>query len=84
MTLVVTTAEGRRIAGETALDVVREMNDRALIGEPDAWRYMAALARRVRRLTGSPVRTTSPDAFLADLAALGYLSLDPQPGRETG
>lgn len=79
MKLVVTTTEGRRIVGETALEVVREMNDRALIGEPDAWRYMAALARRVKRLTGSPVRTTSAEAFLNDLAALGFLTLEPQP-----
>lgn len=82
MTLVVTTTEGRRIVGDTALEVVREMNDRALIGEADAWRYMAALARRVKRLTGSPVRTTSPDAFLRDLAALGYLTLEPQTGAQ--
>jgi hypothetical protein len=68
--------DGRCLEGDTALDVVRKMNRRALIGEPDPWRYMIALARRVRRLTGVGVRTTSPETFLLDLAAAGVLTVE--------
>jgi len=72
----VTMPDGRCLEGDTALEVVRKMNRRALIGEPDPWRYMIALARRVRRLTGTGVRTTSPETFLLDLAAAGVLTVE--------
>jgi len=75
MAVVVTTGEGMRIEGETALDVVRELNERALIGEADPWRYMAAAARRVQRLRGVKVHTTSAELFLRDMAAVGLLGI---------
>jgi hypothetical protein len=82
--ITVTMLDGRRITGATALDVVREMNRRALIGEADAWRYMIALSKRVRRLRGTRVRTSSPEAFLFDMAAAGILHVERRvrPGRD--
>jgi hypothetical protein len=76
MSVTIITNEGNRITGETALDVVSQMNARALLGEPDAWRYMITLAGRVQRLRGSIIRTTSPALFLEDLAAAGFITLD--------
>ena len=76
MSVTVITTEGTRITGESALDVVRQLNERALIGEPDAWRYMVTLSARVRRLCGAVIRTTSPSTFLADMAAAGYVALE--------
>jgi len=75
MAITIQTNEGTRISGDTALDVVSEMNARALIGESDAWRYMVVLASRVRQLSGATIRTTSPEMFLADLAAASYITL---------
>lgn len=75
MSICVLTREGTRIVGDTALDVVRQMNDRALIGESDAWRYMVVMAQRIKRLGGAPVRATSPGAFLCDLAAAELINL---------
>lgn len=76
MAVTITTNEGTHISGETALDVVQQMNQRALIGEADAWRYMVSLAGRIRRLHGTAVRTASPAQFLVDLAAGGFITLD--------
>jgi hypothetical protein len=68
--------DGSRITGDSALDVVRQMNARALIGEPDAWRYMVQMSKRVLALRGATVRTTSASLFLHDMAAAGLLELE--------
>lgn len=76
MSVTIVTQEGRHISAETALDVVREMNSRALIREKDAWRYMVVLSRRIRDLSGDTVRTTTPGEFLRDLQHAGFISLE--------
>jgi hypothetical protein len=80
MSVTIVTREGRRITAETALEVVSEMNQRALIGEPDAWRYMHALAKRIRAVTGEFVRTGSADEFLSDLEGAGFITIEELPG----
>lgn len=79
MSVTIVTREGRRITADTALEVVSEMNERALIGEPDAWRYMHALAKRILVLTGASVRTGTARQFLSDLDEAGFITIEELP-----
>jgi hypothetical protein len=76
MSVSIITREGRKISADSALAVVREMNSRALIREKDAWRYMHSLSRRIRNLTGTTVRTTTPGVFLRDLQHAGFITVE--------
>lgn len=69
------TGEGSEFEAETALDAVRELNSRALIGEADAWRYMLRVAERMRQVAGCRIRTHDPSTFLHDMSAAGWLEV---------
>lgn len=75
---VATFEDGRRYPGATALDVINAMkNDGILTFAKDVPEYMEFVARQAMRLEGQTVRLDSPEVFLADLAAFGYLTLEP-------
>ncbi len=74
--IIVTTADGAEIRAATALEALRALNQRALVGEPDAWRYMLRVAERARRVTGCLVRSEDPATFLRDMAAAGLLQVE--------
>jgi hypothetical protein len=75
MTVVVITAEGLEIRAEDALGALRALNERALIREADAWRYMLRVAQRARRATGQIIRSDDPTTFLQDMSAAGLLEV---------
>jgi hypothetical protein len=55
----------------TPAEIVQLMNATAFIPEADAQAYMARFARYSQMIDGRPIRTTSAEAFIEDLLALG-------------
>jgi hypothetical protein len=67
--IAVTTAEGRRFVGVTAIDVLTLMREAGILTMGKTNReYMRFVARQVQQNEGKRIRTNSAANFLRDLA----------------
>ncbi|MBK8541138.1 MAG: hypothetical protein IPL60_14230 [Ardenticatenia bacterium] len=71
--------DGSLIVAANAFDALRQLNARSLTPQPDLWRFITLWSARLRRSTGTKVRSDSPATFLADLVRLGWVDLIGDP-----
>ncbi|MBK7780066.1 MAG: hypothetical protein IPJ58_04600 [Ardenticatenia bacterium] len=71
--------DGSLIVAANAFDALRQLNARSLTPQPDLWRFMTLWSARLRRSTGTKVRSDSPATFLSDLVRLGWVDLIGDP-----
>lgn len=70
------TNDGDRYAANTPAELVTAMRqDSRMLADQTDEVFMLETAKRVHKMTGETVATTSAEAFVADLERIGYVKL---------
>jgi hypothetical protein len=69
------TNDGEVFDAGTAANLVDQMRSAAFRKEADVATYMARTAETVASMTGAPIRSGDPEAFIEDLLVFGFLKV---------
>lgn len=71
MRIEITTGGEREYFSGTPTEIVIQMNQTAMLAEPDFRSYMVRFARFADLVQGARIETETPDAFIDSLIAAG-------------
>lgn len=77
--MTIRTQDGAPLLATDPAEIVRELNEISFTPEPTPEKFMTESAARILTFSGRKIRTDTPENYVSDLFAFGFLCHDDDP-----